>query len=122
MSYIPKEAKIGIACLVLGAQKISLAKTCLVLSLWNVWSSGGDRETNKPTHCLDKSCNEQKHRVLSMKRGVMSHLTASLGKIFKMAHSHGCSFPGWESIAQVGLLTRSPPYLHFMWLAFHTAW
>ena len=69
MSYIPKEAKIGIACLVLGAQKISLAKTCLVLSLWNVWSSGGDRETNKPTHCLDKSCNEQKHRVLSMKRG-----------------------------------------------------
>lgn len=75
MSYIPKEAKIGIACLVLGAQKISLAKTCLVLSLWNVWSSGGDRETNKPTHCLDKSCNEQKHRVLSMKRGVMIHIT-----------------------------------------------
>ena len=55
-------------------------------------------------------------------RGVMSHLTASLGKIFKMAHSHGCSFAGWESIARVGLLTRSPPYLHFMWLAFHTAW
>ena len=36
MSYIPKEAKIGIVCLVLGAQKISLDNTCLVLSLWNV--------------------------------------------------------------------------------------
>ena len=55
-------------------------------------------------------------------RGVMSHLEASLGKIFKMAHSHGCSCAGWESIAQVGLLTRSPPCLCFMWLAFLTAW
>ena len=36
MSYIAKEAKIGIVCLVLGSQKVSLAKTCLVLSLWNV--------------------------------------------------------------------------------------
>lgn len=55
-------------------------------------------------------------------RQVMSHLAASLGKIFKMAHSHGCSCAGWESIAQAGLLPRSPPCLHFMWLAFLTAW
>lgn len=60
---------------VLGAQKISLAKTLLSTQPLDVWSNGGDRETNKPTHCLDKSCSKQKHRVLSMKRGVMIHIT-----------------------------------------------